>query len=234
MKNYLDLLSRNEIFQGIPQEVIFDILNTNLSHIKNFPAGKIIHEIGQPMNHMGIVLEGTIDIVHPSASGHDTIVSRILPGGIFGESFSCAESTNLFNEIRSVSASTVLFLNVHAIFQQLWRNRSYLEVSSETPNRLLACYHLKLIENILGTLARVNVWLNTKILILNQKTLRDKILTYFETLAVKNNSNEFMLPFNREQLASFLGSERSSLCRELSKMQEEGILKINKDYVVMK
>lgn len=218
MKNYLDLLSRNDLFQDIPPEAIFRLLQANLSHIKQFPAGKLIHEIGQPIHHLGIVLDGTIDIVHPSISGHDTIVSRILPGGIFGESFSYAESANLFNEVRSISPSTVLFLDVHAVLGQ---------------SSILSGYHLKLVENLLRILARSNVWLNTKILILNQKTLRDKILTYFETLAAKNSSNRFTIPFNREQLASFLGSERSSLCRELSRMQEEGILSIEKDCVTL-
>ena len=218
MKNYLDLLSRNDLFQDIPPEAIFRLLQANLSHIKQFPAGKLIHEIGQPIHHLGIVLDGTIDIVHPSVSDHDTIVSRILPGGIFGESFSCTESANLFNEVRSISPSTVLFLDVHSVLHQ---------------SSILSGYHLKLVENLLCILARSNVWLNTKILILNQKTLRDKILTYFETLAAKNSSNRFTIPFNREQLASFLGSERSSLCRELSRMQEEGILSIEKDFVVL-
>lgn len=218
MKKYLDLLSENVLFQNLPKDTILQIIESEACHIKNFPAGKIIYEIGQHIRHIGIVLEGIVDIVHLSPYGHDTIVSRIAPGGIFGESFSCAEAANFFNETRSIQATAILFIDVHALLHQA---------------RALTEYHLNLIENILRTLAKSNVWLNTKIQILNQKTLRDKILTYFETLAAKNNSNTFTIPFNREQLASFLGSERSSVSRELSKMQEEQILTIRKDYVTI-
>ena len=42
----------------------------------------------------------------------------------------------------------------------------------------------------------------------------------------KNGSNEITIPFNREQLASYLVSERSSVCRELSKLKNDNIISI--------
>lgn len=218
MKKYLDLLSENVLFQNLPKDTILQIIESEACYIKNFPAGKIICEIGQRIQHIGIVLEGIVDIVHLSPYGHDTIVSRIAPGGIFGESCSCAESTNFFNETRSVQPAAILFLDVHTLLHQA---------------KAITDYHLTLLENLLRTLAKSNIWLHTKIQILNQKTLRDKILTYFETLAQTNNSNKFAIPFNREQLANFLGSERSSVSRELSKMQKEEILTIQKNQVTL-
>lgn len=218
MKKYLNLLGQNLVFQNIPQDTLLSILSSDACNIKNFPAGKIIYEPGQSIRYTGILLDGLIDIVHLSASGHDTIVSRILPGGMFGESFSCALETNYFNEIRCTSSSVILFLDLYALLRQ---------------DSLPVSHHRQLTENIIHTLAKGNVWLNTKMLILTQKTLRDKILTYFETLAAQNHSNAFTLPFNREQLASFLGSERSSLSRELSRMQEEGLLTVNRDFIIL-
>jgi len=37
------------------------------------------------------------------------------------------------------------------------------------------------------------------------------------------DSNEITILFNREQLACYLGSERSSVCRELSKLKADNI-----------
>lgn len=216
MKKYLDLLNRNVIFQDLPREAILQALESQACQCKTYPAGKIIWEMGQPISYLGILLEGLVDIVHLSAAGHDTIVSRITPGGIFGESFSCSKGNNSFNEIRSVRPSVVLFLDIHGFLHQ---------------TSALADYQRKLVDNLLHALAQSNVWLNTKILILTQKTLRDKLFTYFETLAAQSNSQEFTLPFNREQLANFLGSERSSVSRELSRMQEDGLLTLQKDVV---
>lgn len=177
-----------------------------------------IYESGQHIRHAGIVLEGTIDVIYSSVTGHETIVSRLTPGSIFGESYAWGEDTAIHNDIRSITASVVLLMDVSALLYQ-----------SKCP----CDYRIKLIENLMHSLARANIWLNTKMLLLSQKTLRDKLLTYFEILAAKNNSREFVIPFNREQLASFLGSERSSISRELSRMQEEGVLKIERDYVIL-
>ena len=68
---------------------------------------------------------------------------------------------------------------------------------------------------------------------MSQKTLRNKLITYFELLSIQNGSNEITIPFNREQLACYLGSERSSICRELTKLKEENIITINKNNVIL-
>ena len=218
MKKYLNLLSKTVLFQGIPEDVILLIATSRCCHTKTFPAGRTIYESGQHIRHLGVVLEGTIDIVHTSSSGHDTIVSRLTPGSLLGESFSCAGEANAYNDVRSITGSALLMMDVPMLLHG---------------QACLGNYHLKLIENIMHCLAKSNIWLNTKILLLTQKTLRDKLLTYFEILAAKNTSREFVIPFHREQLANFLGSERSSVSRELSRMQEEGILTIERDYVVL-
>ena len=85
----------------------------------------------------------------------------------------------------------------------------------------------------MNSLAKSNVILNNKIQIMSQKTLRDKLITYFEILSMEKGSNEITIPFNREQLASYLVSERSSVCRELSKLKNDNIISINGNNIVL-
>ena len=80
----------------------------------------------------------------------------------------------------------------------------------------------------MNSLAQTNMNLNNKIQILSQKTLRDKLITYFELLSIQKGSNVITIPFNREQLACYLCSERSSVCRELSRLKDDNIININK------
>lgn len=46
----------------------------------------------------------------------------------------------------------------------------------------------------------------------------------------KNESERFDIPFNRQQLADYLGVDRSALSAELGKMQREGLLEFRKNH----
>jgi len=75
--------------------------------------------------------------------------------------------------------------------------------------------------------------LYNKLQIASQKTLRDKLITYLELLSMHKDSNEITIPFNRDQLACYLGSERSYVCRELSKLKADNIINIKGNDVVL-
>lgn len=218
MKKYLNILQKTEFFYGLPDNTILSIVQSNACYVKSYTPGTTIYECGNTITYAGIVLEGEIDVIHSSVNGHECIVSRFPPCSIFGASFSCVEATNTLNNFRSITKSTILFININRLLRELYAH----------------CDHyLPFIENIMSSLATSNIRLNTKIQVLTQKTLREKLLTYFELLAKQNNSRTFTLSFNREQLASYLGSERSSICRELSKLSEEKIIEINRNQVVL-
>ena len=51
---------------------------------------------------------------------------------------------------------------------------------------------------------------------------------YFSALAVKHGNLQFSLPFDRQQLADFLGVDRSALSSTLSQMQREGLLTLGR------
>lgn len=218
MRKYLNILQQTEFFSGLPDSTILSIAQSNACYMKSYTPGATIYECGSAITYAGIVLEGEIDVIHASANGHESIVSRFPPCSIFGASFSCVEDKNTLNNFRSITKSTILFININQLLRELYSH----------------CDHyLSLIENIMSSLAASNIRLNTKIQVLTQKTLREKLLTYFELLAKQNNSRTFTLSFNREQLASYLGSERSSICRELSKLSEEKIIEINRNQIVL-
>ena len=58
----------------------------------------------------------------------------------------------------------------------------------------------------------------------SQRSIRDKLMTYFETLSSKNNSNTFTIPFTMSSLADYLSIDRSAMSRELGKMKDEGLI----------
>lgn len=218
-KSYIfNLISNHTLFQHISKEEIHSIINASSCCIKTFDSKINIYKAVEKIQSVGIILDGIVDIIHTSINGDETIVNRLTKGNTFGNCFSCVSNINNLNDIRSITFSTILFIDIYNLLKD--SNFSYE-------------FRINLFENIMSSLAQTNIALNTKIQILSQKTLRDKLITYFELLSIQNGSNKITIPFNREQLACYLGSERSSVCRELSKLKYDNIININKNNIVL-
>ena len=218
MKKYLEVLKMSDFFKHLDDTAILTLTSSDTVRLKQYPAGTVIYECGQPILYAGIVLEGEIDVLHTTEDGYETLVNRLLPSHTFGESFCCVSDINTINTIRSVTQVTVLFLDLSLLLHTLQGHEAYYTVFTR---------------NVIRSLANNNIQLNSKVYVLTKKTLREKILTYFELLSAQTHTREIELPFNREQLANYLGSERSSLCRELSRLAEEQVIRINKNKVIL-
>ena len=67
--------------------------------------------------------------------------------------------------------------------------------------------------------------LNSKIDILSQRSIKDKILTYLKKEALKKNSKTFTIPYSFQELADYLCIDRSAMMRELKNLQKEKKIK---------
>ncbi len=59
--------------------------------------------------------------------------------------------------------------------------------------------------------------------------MREKIISYLSSQAIEQGSKIFDIPYNRQQLADYLGVDRSALSSELSRMQKDGIISYYKN-----
>ena len=85
--------------------------------------------------------------------------------------------------------------------------------------------------NLLG---QKSVSLINKIEICSKPTIREKILAYLSLIAQNQRSRYVTVPTNRSQMAEYLGVNRSAMTRELSKMQQEGIIDFDKNTFTIK
>ena len=86
-----------------------------------------------------------------------------------------------------------------------------------------------LVRNLLALSAQKNLTLSRKIFHTAPKTIRGRLLSYLSDQAVRAGSRSFSIPFDRQQLADYLGVERSALSHELGKMRREGLLRFRKN-----
>lgn len=55
-------------------------------------------------------------------------------------------------------------------------------------------------------------------------------MSYLSDQAVQRGEQQFDIPFNRRQLADYLGVDRSAMSNELSKMQRDGLIRVERNH----
>ena len=168
---------------------------------------------------IGLVLSGSVNIENSDIWGNCSILDNVTPGNIFAEAYACSFGEPLMVDVVAAQDTEILLLHVEKILKTC-------------PT---ACvYHSRLIRNLLMVMASKNLGLTRKINNISPKTIRGKLSSYLSTQAQRQNSNEFTIPFNRQQLADYLGVDRSAMSHELSRMQKEGLLIVQKNRFYVK
>jgi CRP-like cAMP-binding protein len=72
-----------------------------------------------------------------------------------------------------------------------------------------------------------------KIEITSRRSTREKLMTYLMFQAKKADSSRFEIPFDRQELADYLGVERSGLSTEIGRLRAEGILECRKNHFIL-
>ena len=65
------------------------------------------------------------------------------------------------------------------------------------------------------------------------KSIRERLLSYLSEQAMINGNTHFTIPFDRQQLADYLGVNRSAMSNELSKMQKDGLIHFKKNDFIL-
>ena len=77
----------------------------------------------------------------------------------------------------------------------------------------------------MGALVQQNLFLNRRVRILSQGSIRNRLLYYLAECDI-DEQGFAKVPFSRTELAGFLSVNRSALSREIGAMQREGLLEL--------
>lgn len=208
------LLANTALFRGtssLEAEAMLDCLG---AMERGYAKGEQIYHSGDYVTDLGMVLSGSTLIQTDDLWGNTTVLDKIGPGQIFAETYACVPGEPLMVDVVAAEESQVLFLNVERV----------LQVCPHT-----CAHHSKLIRNLLLLSAQKNLNLSRKIFHTASKTIRGRLLSYLSYQARRSGSPSFTVPFNRQQLADYLNVERSALSNELSKMQRDGLLLVERN-----
>ena len=85
-----------------------------------------------------------------------------------------------------------------------------------------------MIRNVLHSVAQSNLKLNQKIEILSKRTTREKVMAYLMSEAKIHGSDSFSIPYDRQELADYLGVERSAMSAVIGKLRDDGYIQVNR------
>ena len=209
MEQYFDMLSRCPLFEGIRREELAGMLSCLDGRVVAAAKGSPVFLEGDPAQFMGVVLSGMVQIVRDDYYGRRSVLTVVPPGGLFAEVFACAGLETLPVSALALAPSTVLLLDCRRVIKGCTH----------------ACpFHSRLIRNLLQGMAQKNLALAQKIRCMSQKTTEEKLMTFLLEQAKRQGSPEFVIPYDRQALADYLGVERSAMSAEIGKMKRAGLI----------
>ncbi|MDO5147303.1 MAG: Crp/Fnr family transcriptional regulator [Eubacteriales bacterium] len=218
MKSYLKEIKQHPLFAGINPEDLSAMLDCLGYYTRSYKKGEIIILSEETVKCVGIILRGKVHMVKENDDGTQTLLVHMHQGELFGETFACGSNRSSRVTFWAASSSHVLFLPFYKI----------LHICTN------ACiFHHRLVENMVRLLCDKNVQLMEKVEVSSRRTLRDKIITYLRLQAERQRTTTFTIPLGRTELAEYLCADRSSLSRELKKMEEDGLISYHKNHFIL-
>lgn len=219
MEEFLSTIRSAPLFSGVSEAELTAMLACLKAEKKDFPKEAFVLRAGDTAESIGLVLTGTVLVIQEDIWGNRNILSKAGLGQTFAAAYACAPGSRLNVSVVAETPVTVLFLNVKRIL-------------TVCPS---ACsYHSRIIRNLLGELAGKNLQFSEKLTHVGQRSTRSKIMSYLSAEAQRLGTYELDIPFSRQQLADYLGVERSGLSQELGKMKRDGLLDYRKSHFVLK
>ena len=167
-------------------------------------------------NIIGIILEGHAQIIRTDYNGNRTIIEELEEEDIFGSFISSLTSDEC--EIVTKEDTKVLIIDYERI----------LEDNYNQP------YYNQFVKNLLEITTNIIDEKNDRIEILTKKTIRDKLLEYFNIYSRKHGTHIIYLPFSLTDFADYLAVDRSAMSRELKNLKDEGFIEQDGRKIVLK
>lgn len=192
------------IFNHLEKEQMEEIMGVTKS--TSFKKGEIIYREGDTSDSLYIVSSGKVRIYRLSESGKMQLVRILHPGDFTGE-------LALFRE------------SVH---------ESYAEAMNETNVCMISRIDLQEFLVKYPTISlRILMEFSTRLEISEKQTTRfatEKVETRLalflaECVESENNSMEIVLPMNKKDLASYLGTTPETISRKLAELEDNGYIK---------
>lgn len=207
-----EIIAKSQLFKGLNAGEIIHVFNMNYYQIKDYEAETIIAFSGAKCNYLYLLIDGCVRGEIIDSKGKTIVIEEIKAPDTFAEAFLFTTDSVLFVNVVACTNSKVLQI-LKPDFLKLIRN-----------NQIIFENYLRIISDRFSLVTR-------KIRTLTLVSLSGKIANYFLEKEKYSTGKIFEIHMTHQQLADYFGVARPSLSRELSRLEKENILKIEKKEV---
>lgn len=175
---------------------------------KTYSKGEYIFRYGESSGDLFYLIEGGLSVYQIDGNGKRFIFQNFTKPTLFGEIYSYLAEPFDFDCECKTDSKILIIKNFKKIFEP------------PCPESFLRSY--------INFLSQKCLTLSKKNQITSQASLRQKISKY---LLENEKDGKVKLTMKREDLADYLSTTRPSLSRELSKMADDGIIKVDGDFI---
>ena len=205
------VLEKSTLFAGIPAKELRDDLETVPHHIQCYDKGETVFHLMEDANRIGIILEGRVQAQKPLAqkpfpNGSQINVSVRNPGEMIGAAAVFSRNQKYPCDVVSLEPVTIM----------MFRREDIL---------LLLQKDLGIMKNFMTELATATTMLQQRVELLSYSGIAQKAAFYLLVQARKSGQKVIRIPDSVSNWAMVMNVSRSSLHRELKKMETDGVIK---------
>ncbi len=209
MKN----INQTSLLSFFTKEILEEAFEKQLLIQKTYLKNTLIHIEGDTCNKVELILSGKIDATRIDEKGNSFKVNAFKENDVIGATLIYA--SNPIYPMTLSSQSDVQIIEV---------SQSFIDLGLE--QKAFRHYYLQLISNqaqLLGIKIKHHM----------HQSIRDNVMLFLVNETKKQNRKTIELSMSKKQLAENLGIQRTSLSRELKKMEDEGIIEVNKKRITL-
>ena len=198
-------LTNNPLFRGITPEKLSANLEEISFHTRSYRIGEILARQGDVCNRLVILIKVRLRGEMIDYSGRLIKVEDIAAPRALAPLFLFGEENRFPVEVTANEPTEVIEIPKASVLELFRRNEQFLE-------------------NYMNLSANYARTLSDKLFFMSFKTIRQKIASYLLRLCKQQQQLQITLDRSQQELSDYFGVSRPSLARELSHMQEDGMI----------
>ncbi len=218
MRGKAIVLRNTGLFEGIEDGEMDAMLKCLGAFSRVYAKDEFLFRRGDRTDCLGVVLRGNVREVREDWWGNRTVLAEHGPEGTICTEYACTSGI-LDVSIVATEVTEVMYLDVARV----------ANVCSSSCQ-----FHNRLIKNLMRCLAGASLGMNCRLDQLAKRSTREKICAFLSDQARQAGSSEFMIGMNRQEMADYLGVDRSAMSTELGKLQRDGIIEFRKNHFILK
>ena len=199
------ILEKCTMFLGIPAGELRDDLETVPHHMQSYAKGETVFYSMEDANRIGIVLEGRVQAQKSFPNGSQINVSIRNPGEMVGPAAVFSRNQKYPCDVVSLEPAIIMFFRREDILLLLQKD-------------------IRIMRNFMTELATATEMLQQRLELLSYSGIAQKAAFYLLIQARQSGQRTIRIPDSISNWAMILNVSRSSLHRELKKLEDNGIL----------